>query len=53
MIPLSKHHVLSQYIINIVVLPKKKKKKKKESHVKSKKSEIVIQETLCSATRPF
>ena len=51
MIPLSKHHVLSQYIINIVVLPKKKKKK--ESHVKSKKSEIVIQETLCSATRPF
>lgn len=51
MIPLSKHHVLSQYIINIVVLPKKKKKK--ESHVKSKKSEIVIQKTLCSATRPF
>ena len=52
MIPLSKHHVLSQYIINIVELPKKKKKKK-ESHVKSKKSEIVIQKTLCSATRPF
>lgn len=50
MIPLSKHRVLSQYIINIVVLPKKKKK---ELHVKSKKSEIVIQQTLCSATRPF
>ena len=48
MIPLSKHHVLSQYIINIVVLPKKKK-----LHVKGKKSEIVIQQTLCSATRPF
>lgn len=48
MIPLSKHHVLSQYIINIVVIPKKKK-----LHVKSKKSEIVIQQTLCSATRPF